>query len=78
MLCIVVNGQGSVLNGIDTASGMTGALTLDGMAFGGFTVIALNLRGGSGTGWWARRLAGNLATSPCCPARSACRWDPVR
>jgi hypothetical protein len=68
VLCIVVNGQGSVINGIDTASGMTGAVTLDGLAFGGFTVIALNLRGGSGHRLVGSQVGGQLGALPLLPS----------
>jgi hypothetical protein len=68
VLCIVVNGQGSVFNGIDTASGMTGAVTLDGLAFGGFTVIALNLRGGSGHRLIGSQVGGQLGAVTLLPS----------
>lgn len=46
--CIGINGQGSVFNGISTDTDDTVAVTIDGLGFGGFTFIALNLTGGNG------------------------------
>lgn len=46
--CIGLNGQGSVFNGISTDTDDTVAVTIDGLGFGGFTFIALNLTGGNG------------------------------
>jgi hypothetical protein len=46
--CIGLNGQGSVLNGMSTDTDATVGVTVDGLGFGGFTLIALNLTGGNG------------------------------
>lgn len=68
VLCIVLNGQGSVINGIDTAGSMTGSVTLDGLAFGGFTVIAVNLRGGSGHRLIGSQVGGQLGAVTLLPS----------
>lgn len=68
VICIVINGQGSVFNGIDTASSMTGALTLDGMGFGGFSVIAVNLRGGAGHRLVGSQVGGQLGNLTLLPS----------
>jgi parallel beta-helix repeat protein len=68
VLCIIVNGQGSVFNGIDTASAMDGSVTPDGLAFGGFTVIALNLRGGSGHRLIGSQIGGQLGALTLLPS----------
>lgn len=46
--CIGINGQGSVINGLATDTDDTVAVTIDGIGFGGFSFIALNLTGGNG------------------------------
>lgn len=68
VLCVVLNGQGSVFNGIDTAGSMTGSVTLDGLGFGGFTVIAVNLRGGSGHRLVGSQIGGQLGAVTLLPS----------
>jgi parallel beta-helix repeat protein len=46
--CIGLNGQGSVINGLATDTDDSVAVTIDGIGFGGFSFIALNLTGGNG------------------------------
>ena len=68
VLCVVLNGQGSVFNGIDTAGTMTGSVTRDGLAFGGFPVIAVNLRGGSGHRIVGSQVGGQLGAVTLLPS----------
>jgi parallel beta-helix repeat protein len=46
--CIVLDGGGAVISAIVVEAGSDAAVTIDGLAFGGFSISALNLFGGRG------------------------------
>jgi parallel beta-helix repeat protein len=46
--CIILNGGGTTISAIVVQSGSGGQVTIDGLAFGGFSISALNLFGGDG------------------------------
>ena len=46
--CIVLNGGGSLAYGLAADTGADAAVGVDGLAFGGFALVALNLSGGDG------------------------------
>lgn len=61
--CIAITGGGSVTNGISTASNDSASVTLDGLGFGGFSLIAVNLTGGNGHRFVGSQFGGAIGSS---------------
>lgn len=58
--CIAITGGGTVTNGISTASNDAASVTLDGLGFGGFSLIAVNLTGGNGHRFVGSQIGGAI------------------
>ena len=69
--CIGLNGQGIAINAIATATDDTVAVTIDGLGFGGFSFIAVNLTGGNG-----HRLVGSQFGGQIGPASNLVTLQP--